>query len=62
MNRNEYNKLLKEHHICPRCKKQDAYTLAGRYYCAECAEKSAVASRKYRVGNGGEKKQNRSSK
>lgn len=39
MTRKEYYRLLKAHHICPSCKQQDAYTLAGRTYCAECAEK-----------------------
>lgn len=39
MTRKEYYQLLKAHHICPHCKQQDAYTLAGRTYCAECVEK-----------------------
>lgn len=41
----DYRKLLKKHHICRDCKKQDAYTLAGRTYCAECAQKQAEAKR-----------------
>ena len=39
MTRVEWYHLLKERHICPSCKRQDAYTLAGRTYCMECAEK-----------------------
>lgn len=55
MNLSEYRKLLKEHHICRDCKEQDAYTLAGRTYCAECAEKMAEGARKRRARDGGEK-------
>lgn len=29
----------KVHHFCGACGNQDAFTLNGRYYCAECAEK-----------------------
>lgn len=32
--------LLKKHHLCTKCKKQDAYTLMGRVYCYECGEKT----------------------
>ena len=35
----EYYKWLKENHYCRLCKSKDAYTLGGRTYCAECAEK-----------------------
>jgi hypothetical protein len=35
----EYRKWLSNHHFCAECKKQDAYTLAGRYRCFECTEK-----------------------
>ena len=38
MNDREYIQKLKKHHMCVKCKKQDAYTLAGRSYCCECAE------------------------
>lgn len=31
--------LLKKYHYCTVCGKQDAYTLAGRILCFECAEK-----------------------
>lgn len=30
---------LHAHSLCASCKKQDAYTLAGRWLCAECTEK-----------------------
>lgn len=31
---------LKEHHLCTKCKKQDAYTLIGRILCYECSCKN----------------------
>ena len=43
MNISEYRKLLKKHNLCRDCKKQDAYTLAGRTFCFECAEKMRLA-------------------
>lgn len=44
----EYRKKLKQHHICRDCKKIDAYTLSGRTYCYECAEKNRIAKEKAR--------------
>jgi hypothetical protein len=35
----EYRQWLREHNFCVHCKKQDAYTLAGRAQCFECTEK-----------------------
>lgn len=35
--RAEQRVWAKEHKRCAACLKQDAYTLNGRYYCAECA-------------------------
>lgn len=35
----ERRQWLREHHLCVECKKEDAYTMAGRRCCAECAEK-----------------------
>ena len=53
--RDENNKAVRENrammkrlHICRGCKRQDAYTLAGRTYCAACAEKNAEDWRKRR--------------
>ena len=43
MDEAEYRRLLKKNHICRDCRKQDAYTLAGRTYCFECAEKGRKA-------------------
>jgi len=37
------------------CHGQDAYTLAGRAYCAECAERHHAYEKKYRSGPGGAK-------
>lgn len=37
----EYAKTLKRLHLCQRCKKKDAYTMAGRSCCAECSAKNA---------------------
>lgn len=42
MNKSEWDAKLKEFHLCHDCKKQDAYTLAGRTYCYECAEKQRI--------------------
>ena len=42
MNLSEYRQLLKKAHLCRDCKKQDAYTLNGRTYCFECAEKMRI--------------------
>lgn len=44
----EWRKRLKAAHICRDCGKQDAYTLGGRTYCAECAERHSAAKRKWR--------------
>lgn len=44
----ENRALLKSLHICRDCKRQDAYTLAGRTYCAACAAKHAERQRRRR--------------
>lgn len=43
MTQAEYRAMLKRNHFCVRCRKQDAYTLGGRTYCFECAEKNRLA-------------------
>ena len=43
----------REHHICTACKKKDAYTIAGRTYCAECTEKRNA---RRRITESGQKK------
>ena len=48
MTESEYREKLKANHICRDCKQTDAYTLAGRTYCAECAEKMANRKREKR--------------
>lgn len=45
----EFRALLKRNHLCRDCRAQDAYTLAGRTYCAECAAKIAAAKRAERA-------------
>lgn len=35
----EWKRKLHAAHLCTECKKQDAYTLGGRWHCADCAEK-----------------------
>lgn len=45
----EYRELLKKRHLCRDCKTQDAYTLAGRTYCFDCAEKQRIAKEKART-------------
>lgn len=47
----EWRKRLKAAHICRDCGKQDAYTLGGRTYCADCAEKLAAKKREFRSAN-----------
>lgn len=44
----EYRAMLKKNHLCHDCKQQDAYTLAGRTYCYDCAEKQRLAKQKAR--------------
>ena len=41
----ETRQWLKEHHFCTECKRQDAFTLAGRRYCADCSEKEKARER-----------------
>lgn len=53
--RREWRRMLKEAHICRGCRKQDAYTLGGRTYCHECAEKMAEKKREERRRDGGVK-------
>ena len=48
MTESEYRAKLKANHICRDCKQTDAYTLAGRTYCADCAEKMANRQREKR--------------
>ena len=54
----EYRALKKKHHICPHCGKQDAYTLAGRTLCAECAERERVRKETSRKAPEARKKEN----
>ena len=51
MTESEWRKRKKAAHICRDCGKQDAYTLGGRTYCAECAEKGAAKKRAWREAN-----------
>ena len=37
--------------VCVRCKNKDAYTMTGRWYCAECAEIEKNRQRIYREKN-----------
>ena len=49
MTESEYRAKLKANHICRDCKQTDAYTLAGRTYCADCAKKMANRKREKRT-------------
>lgn len=49
----ENYRYYKALHRCVNCHKQDAYTLNGRSYCFECAERFRAYNQKYR-DNGGE--------
>ena len=51
----EWHRMLKAAHICRDCKGQDAYTLGGRTYCAECAAKMAAKKREARQRDGGKR-------
>ena len=42
MTQAEIYAYYKNRHRCVRCHKQDAYTLSGRSYCAECCEKERL--------------------
>ncbi len=50
---NEYNrgyrKRRKELHLCEKCGRQDAYTLAGRWHCKECRDKANAQRRLKRL-------------
>lgn len=41
MTEKEWKDKLKANHLCVNCKQTDAYTLAGRRLCAECAGRAA---------------------
>lgn len=58
MTENEYRARLKAAHLCLYCKKQDAYTLAGRRHCAECAEKDRMKAARYRSEHPGRNAEN----
>lgn len=49
----QYNKetyeWLKEHHLCTKCKKQDAYTINGKVLCYECSLKRNKQLKKYNL-------------
>ena len=42
MTQKEFRDLRKKAGVCRDCGKEDAYTMAGRTYCAECAEKDRL--------------------
>lgn len=62
MTETEWRKCLKAAHLCRECKKQDAYTLGGRTYCAECAAKGAERKRKARQDDEYRKRDNLASR
>ena len=39
--------------VCTKCGREDAYTMIGRCYCAECAEKTRIATAAWRRTNTG---------
>ena len=45
-----YNIFLHERQLCCWCKKKDARTEAGRWYCAECAAKQRNCNRRVAEG------------
>ena len=42
MTQKEFRAFRKKAGVCRDCGKEDAYTMAGRTYCAECAEKDRL--------------------
>lgn len=42
MTESEFRALRKNAHICRDCGKEDAYTIYGRTYCFDCAEKQRL--------------------
>ena len=38
----ERREWLHSHHLCVDCKQEDAYTMVGKYRCAECSEKARI--------------------
>ena len=44
-----WGRMLHAAHLCITCKKQDAYTLNGRYKCFECQEKQREHERVRRI-------------
>lgn len=51
LNRKKDKLFLKQMHLCVTCKKKDAYTMAGRTCCAECARKIADRQRQRKKAN-----------
>lgn len=49
--RAEWNRRLKEAHMCRDCRKQDAYTFSGHVYCYECNQKRNEKAKRYREQN-----------
>ena len=47
----ELRALRKRLHMCRECGRQDAYTLAGRTYCADCVERDTARRREKRGYN-----------
>ena len=54
----EWRRMQKAAHICRQCGETDAYTLMGRTYCAQCAEKNAAAKQNERDRKPGTNAQN----
>lgn len=40
MTDSEFYRLRKKAGVCPRCGREDAFTMTGRSFCADCAEKA----------------------
>lgn len=55
MTQTEIYAYYRDRHRCVMCHGQDAYTLSGRAYCAECTERNHAYGKKYRSGPNGAK-------
>lgn len=62
MTESEFRALRKKAHVCRDCGKEDAYTISGRTYCYECAEKQRLHKKSVRDTEEGRNKNKENAK
>lgn len=62
MTESDFRALRKNAHICRDCGKEDAYTISGRTYCFDCAEKQRLHKQAIRETEEGRNKNRENSK